>query len=87
MGKSPKSRAPKKRAETEPPSRRAEVLETALTLVSEHGVAGASLRKLAAELGISVSSVNTYRNRIFQKTGLSSNAALIRYALQNGLAQ
>jgi two-component system invasion response regulator UvrY len=48
--------------------------------------AGLQVKQVAAELGISVSSVNTYRNRIFQKMRLSSNAALIRYALQQGLA-
>jgi two-component system invasion response regulator UvrY len=47
--------------------------------------AGLQVKQVAAELGISVSSVNTYRTRIFQKMGLSSNAALIRYALQQGL--
>jgi len=61
MGQSPKPRvAPKSRADAEPPARREEVLETALTLVSEHGVAGASLRKLAAELGISQPSLYHY---------------------------
>jgi len=48
--------------------------------------AGLQVKQVAAELGISVSSVNTYRNRIFRKLGLHSNAALIRYALINGLA-
>lgn len=47
--------------------------------------AGLQVKQVAAELGISVSSVNTYRNRIFRKLGLHSNAALIRYALKNGL--
>lgn len=51
---------PRKRPEPEPPARRQEVLETALTLVSEHGVAGASLRKLAAELGMSQPSLYHY---------------------------
>lgn len=46
---------------------------------------GLQVKQIAAELGISASSVNTYRNRIFRKLGLHSNAALIRYALQNGL--
>jgi DNA-binding CsgD family transcriptional regulator len=41
---------------------------------------------VAAELDIRISSVNTYRNRIFRKMGLSSNAAVIRYALKSGLA-
>jgi two-component system invasion response regulator UvrY len=48
--------------------------------------AGLQVKQVAAELGISISSVNTYRNRIFRKMGLSSNAALIRYALRHGLA-
>ena len=47
--------------------------------------AGKQVKQVAAELGISVSSVNTYRNRIFRKMGLSSNAAVIRYALKSGL--
>ena len=47
--------------------------------------AGMQIKQVAAKLEISVSSVNTYRNRIFRKMGLSSNAAVIRYALQNGL--
>jgi DNA-binding NarL/FixJ family response regulator len=46
---------------------------------------GLQVKQVAGELGISVSSVNTYRTRIFRKMGLSSNAALIRYALQQGL--
>jgi DNA-binding NarL/FixJ family response regulator len=48
--------------------------------------AGLQVKQVAAELGISISSVNTYRTRIFRKTGLASNAALIRYALRHGLA-
>lgn len=48
--------------------------------------AGLQVKQVAAELGISISSVNTYRSRIFRKMGLSSNAALIRYALRHGLA-
>jgi DNA-binding NarL/FixJ family response regulator len=48
--------------------------------------AGLQVKQVAAELGISVSTVNTYRNRIFRKMGLSSNAALIRYAMHHGLA-
>jgi DNA-binding NarL/FixJ family response regulator len=47
--------------------------------------AGQQVKQVAAQLGISVSSVNTYRNRIFRKLGLQSNAALIHYALKHGL--
>jgi len=61
MGKSAKPRlARKSRADADPRARREQLLETALTLVSEHGVAGASLRKLAAELGISQPSLYHY---------------------------
>jgi two-component system, NarL family, invasion response regulator UvrY len=48
--------------------------------------AGLQIKQVAAELGISISSVNTYRGRIFRKMGLSTNAALIRYAIRHGLA-
>lgn len=47
--------------------------------------AGLQVKQVAGVLDISVSSVNTYRNRIFRKMGLNSNAAVIRYALKNGL--
>lgn len=42
------------------PSRRDEVLDAGLTLISELGVAGASLRKLAAKLGMSQPSLYHY---------------------------
>ena len=58
--KSPKPRARRDTPDAEPPARREEVLETALTLVSEHGIAGASLRKLASELGMSQPSLYHY---------------------------
>ncbi|GEM_PF-4183110 len=47
---------------------------------------GCQIKQVAARLEISVSSVNTYRARIFRKMGLASNAALIRYAVMHGLA-
>jgi AcrR family transcriptional regulator len=43
-----------------PPARREEVLETALELIAEHGVAGASLRRLAKKLGMSQPSLYHY---------------------------
>jgi AcrR family transcriptional regulator len=42
------------------PSRREEVLDAALALIAEHGIAGASLRKLAARLGMSQPSLYHY---------------------------
>jgi AcrR family transcriptional regulator len=46
--------------ESTQPSRREEVLDAGLSLISEHGVAGASLRKLAARLGMSQPSLYHY---------------------------
>jgi two-component system invasion response regulator UvrY len=48
---------------------------------------GLQAKQVAAQLDISVSSVHTYRSRIFRKTGLSSNGALIRYAIENRLVR
>ena len=49
--------------------------------------AGLQAKQVAAELGISISSVHTYRNRIFRKMALGSDAALIRYAVENRLVR
>jgi two-component system, NarL family, invasion response regulator UvrY len=46
---------------------------------------GMQLKQVAAALGITLSTVNTYRKRIFKKTNLASNAALIRFAIENRL--
>jgi two-component system invasion response regulator UvrY len=48
---------------------------------------GMQIKQIAAALSISISSVNTYRARIFEKLGLSSNAALIRYAIEHHLVK
>lgn len=46
---------------------------------------GESLTEIASALHMSPKTVTTYRSRILQKTGLTSNAELTRYALKNGL--
>ena len=46
---------------------------------------GKSLSVAARELGLSPSTVGTYRSRIMGKLGLKNNAELVRYALKNGL--
>ena len=46
---------------------------------------GQSLKRVGEHLNISPKTVTTYRARIIQKTGLSSNAALTRYMLENNL--
>lgn len=46
---------------------------------------GHPVKQVASKLAISISSVNTYRARIFTKLQLKSNAELIRYAIHHGL--
>ena len=48
---------------------------------------GWSLKDIADELGIHVRSVEFHRNRIRQTLGLTSTAALVRYALAQGLVK
>jgi DNA-binding NarL/FixJ family response regulator len=46
---------------------------------------GKAIRKIAKELFLSISTVSTYRARIFEKMNMKSNAELIRYALKRRL--
>jgi AcrR family transcriptional regulator len=55
-----KPRTQPERAAPASPARREEVLEAALELIAEHGVAGASLRMLARRLGMSQPSLYHY---------------------------
>jgi DNA-binding NarL/FixJ family response regulator len=48
---------------------------------------GSPVKQVAGKLDISVSSVNTYRSRVFAKLRIKSNAELIRYAIQHGLVR
>jgi len=43
---------------------------------------GKSVKEIAEEISLSVKTVSTYRARILVKTGMKTNAELIRYALQ-----
>lgn len=47
---------------------------------------GMSGKEIGAKLAISNKTVSTYRTRVLEKMGLSNNAEIIRYALENGLA-
>jgi len=38
---------------------------------------------IAAELSLSIKTINTYRSRIMKKMGMKNNASLIRYAIEN----
>jgi DNA-binding NarL/FixJ family response regulator len=46
---------------------------------------GSSLKEIAERLHLSPKTVTTYRARILEKTGLTSNAELTRYMVENGL--
>ncbi len=46
---------------------------------------GKVTREIAAELGLSISTVSTYRYRIFEKLKVSNNSELTRYAIENNL--
>lgn len=46
---------------------------------------GRSLKEISAELSLSEKTVGTYRRRIAEKMGLSTNVELARYAIQAGL--
>ncbi len=48
--------------------------------------AGKSVTDIAEELELSPKTVSTYRARILEKTKLSGNAEVIRYAVQHGLS-
>jgi DNA-binding NarL/FixJ family response regulator len=52
--------------------------------VLRHIVAGTSLVDAATEMHLSPKTVTAYRARILEKTGFSSNAELMRYALERG---
>jgi DNA-binding NarL/FixJ family response regulator len=47
---------------------------------------GSAVKQIAAELGVSPKTVSTFRTRILRKMRLSSNADLIRYALEHELS-
>jgi DNA-binding NarL/FixJ family response regulator len=46
---------------------------------------GKTVKEIADEISLSVKTVSTYRARILEKTGMKTNAELIRYALQTQL--
>jgi DNA-binding NarL/FixJ family response regulator len=46
---------------------------------------GKQIKEISNELGLSPSTVSTYRHRILRKLGVTNNAALIQYAVRNRL--
>lgn len=65
-----------------------ELLGTALsereTEVAQRVAHGYSNKEIAAQLTLSIKTVETYRARAMEKLGLESRAALVRYALEHG---
>ena len=49
-------------------------------------VSGRASKEIAGRLRIATSTVDTYRGRIMNKFGLDSLAALIKFALEHGVA-
>lgn len=49
--------------------------------------AARSVSEIAVRLQLSVKTVSTYRSRILEKMGMSSNAQLMRYAMRHGLVR
>jgi DNA-binding NarL/FixJ family response regulator len=47
--------------------------------------AGKSVKEVAAAMSLSPKTVSTYRTRVMEKTGLKSNAEIIRYTVENAL--
>jgi DNA-binding NarL/FixJ family response regulator len=46
---------------------------------------GLTVSTIASELGLSVKTVSTYRTRVLEKMGVTTNADLVRYAARYGL--
>jgi DNA-binding NarL/FixJ family response regulator len=46
---------------------------------------GSRLKEIAAQLGLSINTISTYRLRLLEKMGLKTNADLALYAVQHGL--
>lgn len=47
---------------------------------------GKSISQISADLSLSVKTVSTYRTRILEKTGFTSNADIVKYCIENSLS-
>jgi two-component system invasion response regulator UvrY len=46
---------------------------------------GEAVGEIASRMNLSVKTISTYRARLLEKMGMSTNAELVRYAIENGL--
>lgn len=49
--------------------------------------AGRTLTQIAEDMNLAVATISTFRARIIEKTGLKSNAEMIRYGIEHGLTE
>ena len=47
---------------------------------------GKSVSQISVDLNLSVKTISTYRTRILEKTGFTSNADIVKYCIENSLA-
>lgn len=71
----------------EAPGTSHETLSNRELLVLRLIASGKTIKEISAELTLSVKTVATYRARIAEKMGLSTNVELTRYAMQHGLVE
>ena len=62
-----------------------EILSDREMQVLQHIAMGKTITQIADEISLSINTISTYRSRILEKLGISNNAQLIRYALDNRL--
>jgi len=48
---------------------------------------GETVSEIAEDMALSVKTISTYRTRVLEKLGMTTNAQLTRYALDNGLVE
>ena len=64
-----------------------ETLSTRELEVLRRVVTGRTIKEIAAELSLSEKTIGTYRSRISEKLGVSTNVELTRYALKHRLVE
>ena len=60
-------------------------VDTIARIRREFSIRGKTIKEIAAELALSEKTIATYRSRISEKIGLSTNVELTRFALQHKL--
>ena len=46
---------------------------------------GKTVTEIAGDLSLSPKTISTYRARVMEKLGVKNNAAIVQYAIRNGL--